>query len=68
MFVHLRAFEPERLGHGVRSIEDPALLEYLKAQRIHLEVCPSSNVQTRVVEEYASEQVHLFGSAAGCFT
>jgi len=53
----LRAFEPERLGHGVRSIEDIALVEYLKAQRIHLEVCPSSNVQTRVVEEYQNHPV-----------
>jgi adenosine deaminase len=53
----IRAFEPERLGHGVRSIEDPALLEYLKAQRIHLEVCPSSNVQTRVVDKYQHHPV-----------
>lgn len=53
----LRAFEPERIGHGVRSIEDPKLIEYLKAQRIHLEVCPSSNVQTRVVEEYQHHPV-----------
>jgi adenosine deaminase len=48
----LRAFEPERIGHGVRSIEDPMLVEHLKTERIHLEICPSSNVQTRVVEEY----------------
>jgi adenosine deaminase len=48
----LRAFEPERIGHGVRSIEDPTLIEHLKARRIHLEICPSSNVQTRVVDEY----------------
>jgi adenosine deaminase len=53
----LRAFEPERIGHGVRSIEDPMLVKYLKAKRIHLEVCPSSNVQTRVVAEYQSHPV-----------
>jgi adenosine deaminase len=53
----LRAFEPERIGHGVRSIEDPTLIEHLRAQRIHLEICPSSNVQTRVVEEYRHHPV-----------
>lgn len=44
----LRHFSPRRLGHGVRSIEDPALLDYLQQNRIHLEVCPTSNVQTNV--------------------
>jgi adenosine deaminase len=41
----LRLLHPTRLGHGVRSIEDAQLLEELKQSRIHLEVCPSSNVQ-----------------------
>jgi adenosine deaminase len=48
----LRAFRPSRIGHGVRSIEDSTLLETLRRQQIHLEVCPSSNVQTSVVHEY----------------
>jgi len=34
----------ERLGHGVRSIEDPHLMAYLEERRIPLEVCPTSNV------------------------
>lgn len=34
----------ERIGHGVRSIEDPALIERLRADRTPLEVCPSSNL------------------------
>jgi adenosine deaminase len=46
---HLR---PTRIGHGVRSIEDPRLIEHLAATRIHLEVCPSSNVQTNTVASY----------------
>ncbi|MGD0734119.1 MAG: adenosine deaminase [Terracidiphilus sp.] len=57
----LRAFEPTRIGHGVRSIEDPSLVEYLKRHRIHLEVCPSSNVQTRTTRTYKEHAVdHLF--------
>jgi aminodeoxyfutalosine deaminase len=33
-----------RLGHGVRCLEDPALVELLREQQIPLEVCPTSNV------------------------
>lgn len=41
----LRRLEPQRIGHGTRSIEDPKLVEHLRRERIHLELCPSSNVQ-----------------------
>ena len=41
----LRLLEPQRIGHGTRSIEDPRLVEHLRQERIHLELCPSSNVQ-----------------------
>jgi adenosine deaminase len=40
----LDALHPDRLGHGVRSAEDPALLERIVLSGIGLEVCPSSNV------------------------
>ncbi len=42
----LAELRPTRLGHGVRSIEDPALVAQLARDRIHMEVCPTSNVQT----------------------
>jgi len=41
----LRLLQPARIGHGTRSAEDPALVEHLRQKRIHLEICPSSNVQ-----------------------
>jgi adenosine deaminase len=53
----LRALEPTRIGHGVRSIEDPALVQHLKRERIHLEVCPTSNVQTRTCLTYQDHPV-----------
>ena len=53
----LRAFQPSRIGHGVRSAEDATLVEYLRTHRIHLEVCPTSNVQTRCVHSYADHPI-----------
>jgi adenosine deaminase len=41
----LRQLDPQRIGHGTRSYEDPHLVEHLRAAAIHLELCPSSNVQ-----------------------
>jgi adenosine deaminase len=41
----LRLLDPERIGHGIRSHEDAKLVEHLRDKKIHLELCPSSNVQ-----------------------
>jgi adenosine deaminase len=40
----LRALGAERIGHGVRAIEDPALVEHLADRRILLEISPTSNI------------------------
>lgn len=40
----LRALGAVRIGHGVRCLDDPALVEELRARQIPLEVCPISNV------------------------
>jgi adenosine deaminase len=40
----LDALHPDRLGHGVRAAEDPALLDRIVRSGIGLEVCPASNV------------------------
>lgn len=42
----------ERIGHGIRAIEDPATIELLVARGIALEVCPTSNVHTSTVASY----------------
>ncbi|XVV08217.1 adenosine deaminase [Actinoplanes sp. CA-131856] len=42
----------ERIGHGVRSVEDPALLDHLAARGITLEVALTSNLHTSVAPSY----------------
>ena len=40
----------ERIDHGVRSVEDPLLMQRLATERVPLTVCPLSNVKLRVVD------------------
>ncbi|QOK24461.1 adenosine deaminase [Janibacter indicus] len=47
----LTSLRPQRLGHGVRSTEDPRVLEALVAADVALEVCPGSNVALGVYLE-----------------
>lgn len=44
-----------RIGHGVKAIEDPKLMDYLAKHQIGIESCPTSNIQTSTVASY---QVH----------
>jgi len=59
----LRELHAQRLGHGVRSIEDPQLIDYLKQQHIHLEICPTSNIQTNVFNRITDHPVNALYQA-----
>jgi adenosine deaminase len=52
----LRLLAPHRIGHGTRSIENERLLEHLREHHIHLEVCPSANVQ--IIPSIANMEAH----------
>jgi adenosine deaminase len=49
----LRALQADRIGHGVRCLEDPRLVEELRDRQTPLEVCPTSNVCLKVVPRLA---------------
>lgn len=49
----LDALHVERVDHGIRAMEDPALVQRLRDQRVPLTVCPLSNVCLRVVDTLA---------------
>ena len=46
----LKALKAERIGHGIRCLEDAELVEYLRQQQIPLEVSPQSNYCLGVVD------------------
>jgi adenosine deaminase len=60
----LENFHPLRIGHGVRSVEDDELLLFLRKNNIHLEVCPTSNIQVNVfdkIEDHSADKIYNSG-------
>jgi aminodeoxyfutalosine deaminase len=53
----------ERIGHGVRAIEDPALVAELAARNVVLEVSPTSNVCLGVYPDYAAHPLRRLDAA-----
>lgn len=53
----LEHFKPSRIGHGARSVEDERLVQHLRDKKIHLEMCPSCNVQTSMYQTYKDHPV-----------
>ncbi|HEY6089736.1 MAG TPA: adenosine deaminase [Gemmatimonadaceae bacterium] len=49
-----------RIGHGTRLIEDPDLTQYVNDRRIALEICLTSNVQTRVADTYEAHPLREY--------
>ncbi len=56
----IRDLGAARIGHAVRAIEDPALLDYMAEHRIGVESSLTSNVQTSTVPDYASHPLRVF--------
>jgi len=64
----IRALEARRLGHGVRAIEDPALVAYLAERQIPLEVNLTSNICLGVYGSYQEHPLRQLVEAGVCVT
>ncbi len=67
----LDALQADRIRHGFRAIEDPALVTELVERQVVLDVCPISNLRTRVVrslEEHPLPQLVAAGALCSIST
>ncbi len=66
----VRKLKPNRIGHGIKSTNDPKLVSYLARHRIPLELCPTSNILTGVVSgwEELSERIQALKRAGVVLT
>jgi adenosine deaminase len=60
IWAAIQKLKVERIGHGTRAFEDDNLLDYLVEHRIPLEICPLSNVCTRVVSNIESHPIRQY--------
>lgn len=47
----VREIRPHRIGHGIRSYKNPALMKFLAENGIYLELCPTSNLNCQVMAD-----------------
>jgi adenosine deaminase len=64
----LDLLKARRIDHGVRCLEDPKLVERLRAERIPLTVCPLSNVKLRVFDTMEAHNLRRLLAQGVCVT
>jgi len=57
VWAAIRDLGASRIGHGIHSLRDPGLVDYLLEQRIGLEINITSNIQTGTVDDYQNHPV-----------
>lgn len=56
----IRELGAERIGHGVKAVQDPALMDFLAQHGIGIESCLTSNIQTSTVASLAQHPLKAF--------
>lgn len=56
----LKILRVDRIGHGLRAMEDHKLVEYLKKIRMPLEMCPTSNLRTGTIKKIEDHPIKKF--------
>ncbi|WP_162047456.1 adenosine deaminase [Vibrio taketomensis] len=60
MWQAIQQLGATRIGHGVKAIHDPKLMDYLAANKIGIESCLTSNIQTSTVDSLANHPLKQF--------
>ncbi len=60
MWQAIKELGATRIGHGVKAIQDPKLMDYLAQNKIGIESCLTSNIQTSTVENLANHPLKQF--------
>jgi len=60
MWQAIQELGATRIGHGVKAIHDPKLMDYLAEHQIGIESCPTSNIQTSTVNNYQNHPIKKF--------
>ncbi len=68
VWTALNMLHADRIGHGVRSVEDPALVDYLVERQIPLEVCPTSNIRIGLYDGYDDHPLRALWKAGALVT
>lgn len=58
--VAIEQLGARRLGHALRSVDDPALLDLIAEKGVGIESCPTSNLQTSMVPSYSEHPLKVF--------
>lgn len=68
MWQAIRLLNVKRIDHGVRCVEDPALVTYLKENQLPLTMCPLSNLKLRVFNKLADHNIKKLLHQGLCIT
>lgn len=60
MWQAIKELGAERIGHGVKAIEDLKLMDYLAANKIGIESCLTSNLQTSTIADITNHPIKTF--------
>jgi len=64
----MEVLEVDRIGHGIRALEDAELMRTLVRRRLPLECCPTSNLRTRVAASWEAHPVAALHRAGAFVT
>ncbi|MBI3976528.1 MAG: adenosine deaminase [Armatimonadetes bacterium] len=63
IWIAIHQLGAQRIGHGIRAVEDPELLTYLRDHRVTLEICPSSNIRLGLAPSVAEHPLRALLAA-----